>query len=254
MARRDILRQIIADLKVSIGLLTRLPLVRDIDMDRAAHAAWAWPIAGFLPASLAAIALSLALWVGLSAGVASAICLTTLIMATGALHEDGLADSADGFWGGWDPERRLEIMKDSRIGTYGVIALIMSLLARWSLIAILAATGSFWAPLLASAALSRAPMVGLMAAMRPAREGGLSKAVGQPEMGRFWQSLALAIFVALLLCGGSAIIAALAALAAAGLMGWTANRKIGGQTGDVLGGAQQLAEIACLAVFVAYLT
>ena len=125
MADRDILRQFSGDLRLALGLLTRLPLPSTPDMARGAQAAWAWPLAGLAPAALAALAMALGSALGVLPGVAAALGLAVSVMVTGAMHEDGLADTADGLWGGWTPERRLEIMKDSRIGAYGVIALIL---------------------------------------------------------------------------------------------------------------------------------
>ena len=92
---------------------------------RVAAAAWAWPLAGMAVGLLGAAAGGLVLWLGVAPAAAAAIAIAAQIFATGALHEDGLADSADGLWGGWDKARRLAIMKDSRIGTYGVLALVL---------------------------------------------------------------------------------------------------------------------------------
>jgi len=246
MARRDILHRVPGDLRLALGLLTRLPLPGTPDMTRGAAAAWAWPLAGLVPAGLAALAIWLAS--GLGAGVAAALGLAVSVMVTGALHEDGLADTADGLWGGWTAERRLEIMKDSRIGTYGVIALVLALLARWSLIAGLVGTGAALPVLLAAGMLSRVLMVALMAWMAPARPGGLSRTVGRPPMQAAWVGGSIALILALVLCGGAALWALLAALTLAAGMGRIASAKIGGQTGDILGASQQLAEIAALAV------
>ncbi|MEL6640743.1 MAG: adenosylcobinamide-GDP ribazoletransferase, partial [Pseudomonadota bacterium] len=113
------------DVPAALGLLTRLPIPVDAEkaQARGAAAAWAYPIVGLV---LGAI-LVCAAW-GLSAlgvpeEVTALLLIATAVVITGALHEDGLADSADGLWGGWDKTRRLEIMKDSSIGAYGVLAL-----------------------------------------------------------------------------------------------------------------------------------
>lgn len=249
MAYRDILHRVSGDLSLALGLLTRLPLRGAPDVRRGAEAAWAWPLAGLAPAGLAALAIWLV--AGFGAGIAAATGLAVAVIVTGALHEDGLADTADGLWGGWTPERRLEIMKDSRIGTYGVIALVLSLVARWSLIAGLVGSGAVLPVLLAAGMLSRVPMVALMALMAPARPGGLSRAVGRPPMQAAWIGGGVALLLALILCGSAAIWALLVALLLAGLLGRIAQAKIGGQTGDVLGASQQLAEIAALAVLAA---
>ncbi len=109
---------------------------------RGALAAWAYPLVGVVVGGLGAVTGALALWLGLPAPLAAGLVLLAMIAVTGALHEDGLADTADGFWGGWDRARRLEIMKDSQIGSYGVIALILSLGLRWSALGVLIAHGT----------------------------------------------------------------------------------------------------------------
>jgi len=251
MARTDIIDRVFGDLRLALGLLTRLPLPGTPDMTRGAAAAWAWPVAGLAAGVIGA----LAIWLtsGLSAGVSAAAGLAAMIVVTGAMHEDGLADTADGLWGGWDRERRLTIMKDSRIGAYGVIALILALLARWSLLATLIGAGVVWAPLIAAALLSRVPMIFLMALMDPARPGGLAGRVGQPPLGAAMIAAGLALFAALILSGAGAIWAlGLALLLALGLA-LVAQAKIGGQTGDILGASQQISEIAALGVLAAYL-
>ena len=100
------------------------------------------------------------------------------MITTGAMHEDGLADTVDGLWGGWTRDRRLEIMKDSHIGTYGVLALIVSAGLRWSVLAGLLTLGA--GPVVAIAVLSRASMPALMAALPNARGDGLAHKVGAP--------------------------------------------------------------------------
>ena len=243
-----------ADIWLALGLLTRLPLPWSGDQNRAARAAWAWPLAGAVLGLLGALTGGIAMAFDLPTGVCAALTLTALIIASGALHEDGLADTADGFWGGWTPERRLEIMRDSRIGTYGVLALGLSLLARWSLIAAALDHGSAGPVLIASAAISRAPMVALMAHLAPARADGLARAVGRPATDTAWLACGVASGVALIFAGFGGFLALLMGFAVAIGLGALAKTKIGGQTGDVLGASQQLAEIAAMAVLVAALT
>ncbi|MGL5362209.1 MAG: adenosylcobinamide-GDP ribazoletransferase, partial [Bosea sp. (in: a-proteobacteria)] len=95
------------------------------------------PLAALLIVAPAALVLVAALALGLGELVAAAFAVTTLVLTTGAFHEDGLADSADGLFGGHTVERRLEIMKDSRVGTYGAVALGLSLLLRVALLALI---------------------------------------------------------------------------------------------------------------------
>jgi adenosylcobinamide-GDP ribazoletransferase len=241
------------DVMAGLGLLTRLPI--RIDGARAARrgaaAAWAWPLVGAAVGLLAALAAWLALTLGASPAIAAAVALGTQMMATGALHEDGLADSADGLWGGWDKARRLAIMKDSHIGTYGVLALLIVTLIRWSALTTLFATGPAWAALIAAGALSRAPMAVLMAALPNARGSGLSQSVGRPSAIVAGNAIVVALALGVL-AAGPGILAALLPVAATTLaLGWLARQRIGGQTGDILGAAQQLAEAAFLATLAA---
>ena len=234
---------ILSDFTSATMLLTRLP-VRGTPTSDAARAAWAWPLVGLLTAVLASAVGWLALWLGVTPAVASMLVLGTLIVSTGALHEDGLADLADGFWGGFTRDRRLEIMRDSRIGAYGVIALVASLTIRWSLIAT-AMIKMEPGVVLIAAVVSRAPMAVMMRWLPPARTDGLSRGTGVPPLSATLVGLALA-FVALLFAGPGGLAAGgLVLLVLLGL-GWLARRKIGGQTGDVLGALQQMSEIAVL--------
>lgn len=247
MRNRDRLSQAVTDLRSALGLLTRLPLPQNSLIPRGAEAAWAFPLVGLLIGGIGALAGSVALWLGLSSGVAAATALAAQAMATGAMHEDGLADTADGLWGGWDKPRRLEIMKDSSIGSYGVMALLTVGLARWSALSLLLAAGA-WPAILAAGALSRVPLVLMMVGMENARGAGLSKAVGVPSRRTALIAAALGIGAAVLLCGVSALgMVALAALLCL-ILARVAQAKIGGQTGDILGASQQLAEVAALAV------
>jgi adenosylcobinamide-GDP ribazoletransferase len=233
---------------VALALLTRLPLPRLPDGAFADQAAsgWAWPLAGIATAAPAAVAGALALAAGLPPAAAAGIVLAVQIAATGAMHEDGLADTADGLWGGFTPARRLEIMRDSRIGSYGVLALILGIGLRWAALTGLMATGQWIGALLAAAVLSRAVLPGLMTVLPPARPAGLSGSVGIPGRAVSLTALALGSALALACAGVAVALPALAAgLAVAGLAR-LARVRIGGQTGDILGAAQQVAETVLL--------
>jgi adenosylcobinamide-GDP ribazoletransferase len=241
------------DIPAAIGLLTRLPVRVDgaRAMARGARAAWAWPLAGALVAALAGMGGVAALWLGLPALVAAGVVVALQAMMTGAMHEDGLADCADGFWGGWTPDRRLAIMKDSRTGAYGVVALVLVLGLRVATLAALMAAGPWWTALVALGAISRVPMAALQAILRPARPGGLSDRAGRPPMATVRLAVLLACVIGLAGAGVAALaVAAVVALVTL-LWGVTARAKIGGQTGDVLGAGQQLAELAGLMALVA---
>ena len=241
------------DLLAGFGLLTRLPLPARSVTPRP-HAAWAWPVVGAILGALTAAAASLALWAGLSPAIAAALALITAALLTGGLHEDGLADTADGLMGGRDRDRRLEIMKDSRIGSYGALALLLVTLIRWSALTALIAAGQHWAALLAVGALSRAPMALLIATLPNARGSGLSHLTGRPPGSAAAIACGAGLGLSLATCGGAALAMALAAAATTALLARAAKARIGGQTGDILGASQQLAEAAALAFAAAHLT
>lgn len=244
-----------SDPLTALSLLTRLPLPAQLN-PRIAEAAWAYPLAGLVVASLGALVGLAALGLGLPSTLTALLVLAALVMLTGAMHEDGLADLADGFWGGWDRAARLEIMRDSRIGTYGVIALCLGLAARWSALWMLYEAGSApaTAALLSTAALSRASMPVLMATLPHARKDGLSHHVGRVSPRSAALGAALALICALALMGTAALPATLCAAAVLLGLATLAHHKIGGQTGDVLGTSQQLTEIAALFASVTLLT
>lgn len=251
MAKDDIVAW--ADIPAALGLLTRLPIRVDTAaaLDRGARAAWAWPLVGAVVGVLAAVAGAVALWLGLPSMVTAGIVLVVQVIVTGAMHEDGLADSADGLWGGWDKTRRLEIMKDSHIGTYGVLALILSVGLRWAALTSLIGLGWLWPAVILTAMLSRLPMVGLMYGLPPARSGGLSRSVGRPPRKTLMLACAIALGVVLVSVGPWALPLALTGGTVTLCAAVIAQSKIGGQTGDILGAAQQLAEITMLLTLLA---
>lgn len=242
----------LADIHVAIGLLTRLPVTTD--STRGAAAAWAFPLVGLIIGALAAGLGWFALALGLSAPITAALVIATQVMITGAMHEDGLADTFDGLWGGWDREHRLEIMKDSQIGTYGVIALIMSLLLRWTALSTLIHGGALFTTLIVTATLSRMPMVFIMATLPHARDGGLSASVGRAGLVTAYMALGIALPACLIAPIPAGIIALIMAAFAATVIALIALRKIGGQTGDILGASQQCAEIAALLTLATLMT
>lgn len=247
---RDIALRLPNDLLSAFALLSRLPLPNH--QGTGARSAWAWPLVGAVLGALGAALASGALWLGVTPGVTAVLVLALFAMLTGGLHEDGLSDTADGLYGGWTRERRLEIMKDSRVGSYGVLALVLVTLARWSgLTAVLVygqAGDGHWAALVTTGALSRAPMALVMTLLPNARGAGLSHATGRPGPVTALAGLALAVALAVALTGWTALPLLFTVLGVTLWLSFTALRRIGGQTGDILGATQQLAEVACLVV------
>ena len=231
--------------KLAVIFLTRLPLALASAPPLAAAMPW-FPVVGALLGLLAGAVYAGLTLLGMPSLPASLVVLAVLVVATGALHEDGLADCADGL-GPHDRARRLEVMRDSRIGSFGVMALILVTLAR------LAGLAALWAPwmqvttLVVVGAASRTAMVALLAALPPARGDGLGAGAGAPERWRVAVALALPFGLALGLLGPAQALVLLATGAVVcALWGWVARRCFGGQTGDVLGAGQQLVEAGML--------
>ncbi|MDH4438899.1 MAG: adenosylcobinamide-GDP ribazoletransferase [Rhizobium sp.] len=213
-----------------------------------------FPLAGLLIALPSAALLGLLVVIGAPPMIAALTALALQILLTGALHEDGLSDTADGLGGGRDRERALAIMKDSRIGTYGALALILSVGLRVSCVAALAtvisplAIALIW---LAAAAFSRAAMVWHWSALPPAKADGVAAAAGLPDPGAARRAVAagiavpalLAFFVLPLWSTGLALVAS--CLLTAGFTRFVRS-KISGHTGDTIGASQQIAEIGFL--------
>lgn len=243
------LRRVAIDLKISVLFSTRLPFARSFAVTGAdiARASWALPLAGALVGLLGAVAYWLAHAVGLPPLPAGALALATTLVATGCLHEDGLADTADGFGGGTTRERKLEIMRDSRIGSYGACALMLSLLLRGSALASLAEAALVAGALVAAHASARATMPVLMWLVPRARPDGLSADAGPPPGASVAAAVVLGVIaLALGLDRGAAIAAVLLLVAVVACVAWLSREQVGGQTGDVLGALEQVSEITVL--------
>jgi adenosylcobinamide-GDP ribazoletransferase len=242
----DTLPPVVTDLAVAFVLLSRLPVphLPETAFARGAEAVWAYPVVGAVLGGIATLVGMALLLAGAPGPVAAGVLLAVLTAMSGAMHEDGLADTADGFWGGHSFERRLEIMADSRIGTFGTLALIFATGLRWAAIAVLlpAAPGA----VVAAAALSRAAMPVVMHVLPQSRAGGLSHSVGRPKRPTVLAGLVVAVALGAASAGLPALAAVPAVLVVLAGMILLARRKIGGQTGDVLGAVQQVSEIAIL--------
>jgi adenosylcobinamide-GDP ribazoletransferase len=212
------------------------------------------PVAGIVLGILPALALACAHILGLGSWISAILAVGTATLTTGAFHEDGLADTADSF-GGSTRERRLEIMRDSRIGSFGASALFLALLLRIGALANLT-TVAGWATgalvLLMTASLSRTAGLMPLVFLSPARVNGAAHAVGQPSQEGFWLAAGLAGLIAIILglVGGLPPSGIALTIVLSGLVGWGfirfAEKHLGGQTGDIAGATQQMAEIAAL--------
>jgi adenosylcobinamide-GDP ribazoletransferase len=236
---------------VAFAFLTRLPVPsvapREGDLTRASAL---FPLVGLVVATLAVAARALAepLW-GPAAGAVAGVF--TAVAVTGAFHEDGLADTADGLWGGWDPEQRLAIMRDSRLGTYGTIALLGLFAAR---IALLAAVPleAFAVAMVCGHVLGRAaPLVLVRSAPTVPGRSGVQIAGPLPLPGAV-----IAAVVTLAVPFVAAGLAAVPALAIAAVVtfaaAWLFRRRLGGVTGDTLGATTVVVEVGVIAAVLAW--
>ncbi|MDV7269722.1 adenosylcobinamide-GDP ribazoletransferase [Thioclava sp. A2] len=226
--------------RLAMMLLTRLPVGRISGavpaMDKAR---WAFPLVGLVIGGIGWGVFAAAVTFGLSSVIAAILALLATALATGGMHFDGLADFADGWGGGSDRARTLEIMRDSRIGSYGVLALILfsALLA-----AGISEVASATAFLLAGVG-SRLAMLLALVFMPPARADGLGRmAAGKGEASLIAGTLVCAVLV--ILAGTTGAFALIGAGLAMIVIGHSATRRIGGQTGDVLGAIQLASETA----------
>jgi adenosylcobinamide-GDP ribazoletransferase len=239
------------ELKASILFCTRLPLSRATPIASGAlnKAAWAFPVAGLVVGLIGALVYGLAHRLGVQPWPAAALCVAATLLATGCLHEDGLADTADGFGGGKSREQKLNIMRDSRIGTYGVCAVVLALLFRVSILASFFDTRSVIWALIAAHVAARATMPALMFLLPPARSDGLSFEAGRPSVNSVGIAVLLALVVLVIALRPVHGFVALIYLAVAtALMAWLSSRQIGGQTGDVIGALEQVGEVVVLLV------
>ena len=248
------------DLAHCVRFYSRLP-VPALPFEHDAHAPPSFPrllrmipVAGLVLGLLPAAVLGLALTLDLGPWLAATLSVATMVLTTGALHEDGLADTADSI-GGTTREKRLEIMRDSRIGSFGASALFLSLMLRIGVLAALASridNEAIVAAILITASLSRTAGLMPLVFLAPARRDGVAQAVGQPARKTFWHVAGIAAVITIILgsLGNLPAAGLVLMLVLTGLTGFAltrfAERHLGGQTGDIAGAAQQAAEVAAL--------
>lgn len=246
-----------AEFLVCLTFFSRLPVPKvdhDVDMS---EAWWAAPLTGAIIGLVAALVLAFLVGLGMTPFLAAVFAVATLLVTTGALHEDGLSDVVDGFGGGATKDRKLEIMRDSRVGSYGAAAIGLSLMARVAALTTLAEAGGWAAAvsLIVSGAVSRYACVLVPRALPPAREDGLGHDIGVISSAAMTRGaiaciamivLGWALGVPLFALVFASIATTGVALAAISL----AKSQVGGYTGDVQGAVQQATEIAFLSVLV----
>ena len=232
----------------ALQFLTRVPIRTRAAIAHDRVVPW-FPIAGVLIGTVVG---------GAAAGLAElvpplvvgALAVAVGLLVTGAFHEDGLADVADAFGGGWTVERRLEILKDSRHGTYGVAALSTSIVVRVAAAASIAGPAALFASFVAAHTVGRSAAVVAMRAAPPATESGLGVAAARAlRPAPTLTGIAAGIAVVAVLTGWWVVAFLAAATLGIGATVWLAVRKIGGLAGDVLGAVEQVVE--CLVLVVA---
>ncbi|UKV14662.1 adenosylcobinamide-GDP ribazoletransferase [Thalassospiraceae bacterium SW-3-3] len=240
----------------ALALLGRIPVFIPCDFGPKAMArsVWCWPLVGLFMAGIAIIPAYVTEILTGNVMVAAIVATFTLITLTGAMHEDGIADCADGFGGGLDRQRKLDIMRDSRIGTYGVVALVLCLAMRITVLGAAGESSSMAAILIVMATLSRAAMPIVTYVFDPAREDGLGKGAGRPDIRMVAAGIAVALMLVVIVAGAlTAFMCLIAMMLGASVVGWIARHQIGGYTGDVLGMTQIISELFVGIAFIAVL-
>ncbi len=234
---------------IALGFFTRLPVPGWVEFspEKLGQAARFLPWIGWIVGLIGAGVYGLAVQV-LPVDVAVVLAMAASIRATGAFHEDGWADTCDGLGGGWSREQILKIMKDSRIGSYGAIGLVLMLLAKYLALADLAAEQDYplIVALLVAHPLSRLAAVSLMVVLDYARADVSAKSAPvarRPTLAELGVATLGGVLPLLLLNAAEALsVLGLTALASV-LAIRTFARRLGGYTGDCLGATQQVAEL-----------
>lgn len=237
----------LGDVHFAAAFLTRLPLpaLGIQPTGGLARAMRAFPLIGGA-IGLAGGSVFLVATLALPAAVAALLAVLAMVLATGALHEDGLADTADGLGARGGREQRLEVMRDSRTGAFGVLALVFSIGLRAACLAEAPGGLAGLGAMVAAAALSRGLIPAAMQVMPPARADGLGASSGVPDASIAALAAVLGVLLAAAGIGLAVPAAVLAAVLLGGVVVWVARRALGGYTGDVLGAVQQAAELGVL--------
>lgn len=236
--------------RIALAFLTRLPVpLADGAGTPLAEAVRCFPLAGLVVGVAGAVTFALAEVFTLPTLVSALLAVGAMVLLTGGLHEDGLADTADGLGGGRDREHALAIMRDSRIGSYGVIALVLALGLRVAAISALAYSEAAGLAIIAAACASRAVLPFVMHYLPPARTDGLAQAAGAPDLRAIAEGAVIGLLALLLCLGllGALLLAVLLTLFTVLFMRYL-HLHLEGQTGDTLGAVQQGAEIVILIV------
>ena len=236
-----------AGLPGALAFLTRFPVPEGVAIGEFAAAVRWFPLVGALVGCACAAVYGYGAQV-LPLPVAAGLAIVAGLLATGALHEDGLADAADGLGGGRTRERALEIMRDSRIGSYGALALVASVGLRWAALAQLS-PGEGALALIVAHGVSRGLLAPVPLLAGYARPQGLGGAMDGVRPADALAALTVTLVLPVALAGWAGLAGLVIAAVAAGAMLALLVRRLDGYTGDGLGAIQQVAEIAILVSF-----
>jgi adenosylcobinamide-GDP ribazoletransferase len=235
---------------LAVGFLTRIPMLARIDYSQRLmnQSSLYFPVVGLLLGAVYAATYA-ALTLAFSPLIAILLVVSLHLFITGAFHEDGLADSVDALGGGYTVEKRLEIMKDSRIGTYGTVALVMALALK---VALLAESSHIWLALLLAPAVSRLTPLLLMASLPYVTDPDKSKSKPVADgFSRTRLTVATGFTLTLVVVGGAYAPLMLPGTLASVLLialvwGRYLHRELGGYTGDALGASVIFSELGLL--------
>jgi adenosylcobinamide-GDP ribazoletransferase len=245
------LHSIWQDVTTGLGFFTRLPV--GASTTSLSDAARVFSLIGALIGIGATLFYVFGLWIGLSSPMSAILAVAATAVVTGALHEDGLADFADMLGVRGDRPRKLAVMRDSTIGSYGTLALIFISLMKVAALMELAVPGQVAGALISAHALGRGVLPLIMRTYPLARSDGLAVHAGKPPVNGTYLALILGALIAGLVGGpGVALVATVSALAAGFLVAHLAHRQLGGYTGDVLGAAEQIIEVTVIMNFVSF--
>ena len=249
-------RALSTELWTGLAFLTRLPIARGAAATGAdvAQASWSFPVIGAGIGLLAGLVYWVSFDLDLSPFVSALLAVATTMLVTGCLHEDGLADTLDGFGGGATRERKLEIMRDSRVGAYGTCALVFSILFKTGAISSLGDPSLAISALFAAHTGARATLPIFMRRVPPPGQTGYRPMRDdRPQARRQSRRCSASSRSSSGLASAGRLSPTLLLAAAVGLLALICIRQIGGQTGDVLGAVEQTGEILILLVASAWL-
>ena len=239
--------------QLALMLLTRLPAGNlGLNVPKLASAVWFFPIVGIPIGLLVGLTYIATYNLGILPILASILAFSIGIIVTGAMHEDGLADCADGFGGGQNKQTKLEIMRDSRIGSFGVLALVFIIFTRIVSLSNLPPHQEVVFAVIALAMISRLVMVCYLTFLAPARDEGLGRDAGEPSIISLVAAAVICIPI-VAICGLYMITCIAIMMLIAGIFGWHVKSQIGGQTGDTCGAAQLITETAGYIFLVTFL-